>query len=60
MKTSFISATLLAALVSVSPLQSLVKRQAHVVFEILKVIGVAIKTDSNAWVSPPARVFLSF
>lgn len=48
MKTSFISATLLAALVSASPLQSLVKRQAQVVLEILKVIEVAIKTGSNA------------
>lgn len=48
MKTSFISATLVAALVSASPLQSPVKRQAQVVLEILKVIEVAIKTGSNA------------
>lgn len=60
MKTSITSATLLAALVSALPLQSLVKRQADaVVLEILKVIGVAINTDANAWVSPFAPVFSS-
>lgn len=48
MKTPIISATLLAALISASPLQSLVKRQAQLVLEILKVIGFAIKTDANA------------
>lgn len=57
MKTSIISATLLAALVSASPLQSVVKRQAGVVLEILKVIGFALKTDANAWVSPSVTVF---
>lgn len=60
MKTSVISAALLIALVSASPLQALVKRQAQVVLELLKVIGVAINTDSNAWVSPSARGFFSF
>lgn len=55
MKTSVISALLLTASVSASPLQNIVKRQAEVVLEILKVIGVAIKTDSNAWVNPSAR-----
>lgn len=57
MKTSIISVTLLAALVSASPLQSLVKRQTQVVLEILKVIGFAINTDANVWVSPSASFF---
>lgn len=57
MKTCIISVTLLAALVSASPLQSLVKRQTQVVLEILKVIGFAINTDANAWVSPFVSVF---
>lgn len=57
MKTSIISATLLAALVSALPLQSVVKRQAQVVLELLKVIGFAIKKDANAWVRPSVTVF---
>lgn len=60
MKTSIISITLLAALVSASPLQSLVKRQTQVVLEILKVIGFAIDTDANAWVSPSVSFFFFF
>lgn len=55
MKTSVISALLLTASVSASPLQNIVKRQAEVVLQILKVIGVAINTGSNAWVNPSAR-----
>lgn len=59
MNTSIISATLLAVLVSASPLQSLVMRQAQVVLEILKVIGFAITTDAKAWVSPSVPVISS-